>query len=443
MTEIDIPTHWDLMYPTLAAIQQLGGSATKSELEEEVPQVADLSEEQLSVLFPDDSKNAGTSKVLYRMGWALTNLKKINAAENSSRGVWAITPDGTNYLNMPPEEGGNSIRKAVREVYAEERKSKIEWTDTEIDIPTHWDLMYPTLAAIQQLGGSASKSQLEKKVPQVAELSDEQLHVLFPDDSKNAGTSKVFYRMGWARTNLKKINAAENNERSVWSITPEGANYLNLSFEEGAKSLRKAVSEAYAEERKSKIEWTDDEKSNILIITGNYKYKFFNNINDARQFFTEASLQAIVEKGENETVEFKSTLRFNFHTNNFDKKIGAAVIKTIAGFLNTEGGKLLIGIADDGSCIGIKPDNFKSEDKMNLHLVNLVKSKIIPPSMTKIHIDFEDYLDHRIMIVECDSSNEPVYVKEGKEERFYVRMGASTDQLSPSQIPVYTEGRFK
>ena len=126
MTQTDIPTHWDLMYPTLTAIQQLGGSATKSELEEEVPQVADLSEEQLSVLFPDDSKNAGTSKVFYRMGWARTNLKKINAAENSTRGVWSITSEGTDYLKFSHEEGARSLRKAVSKAQAEERKSKNE-----------------------------------------------------------------------------------------------------------------------------------------------------------------------------------------------------------------------------------------------------------------------------------------------------------------------------
>ena len=126
MTEIDIPTHWDLMYPTLVAIQQLGGSATKSELEEEVSQVADLSDEQLSVLFPDGSNNAGTSKILYRLAWARTNLKKINAAENSRRGVWSITSEGTNYLDLSPEEGAKSLRKAVNEAQAEERRSKNE-----------------------------------------------------------------------------------------------------------------------------------------------------------------------------------------------------------------------------------------------------------------------------------------------------------------------------
>lgn len=307
---------------------------------------------------------------------------------------------------------------------------------TEIDIPTHWDLMYPTLAAIQQSGGSASISELETKVPQLAHLSEEQLSVSL-DDSKNAGTSKVFYRMGWARTNLKKINAAENRERGVWSITSEGEKYLDFSPKEGAKYLREAVSQAYAEERKS--------RNNILIIiiTETHEYKIFDNISDARQYFSETGIQAIVNQGENETVEFKSTLRVDLKTKCKDKKIEAAVIKTLAGFLNTEGGTLLIGIGDDGSSIGIQPDNFKSEDDMSLHLVNLVKREMKARTMTNIHTFFEDYLGNRIMRVECDRSNEPVYVKEGNEERFYVRMGASTDHLPPSQIPDYIKTRFE
>ena len=126
MTEINIPSRHDLLYPTLLAIQQLGGSATKSELEEEVPRVANLSDEQLSVLFPDGSAHAGTPKVLYNGHWARTGLKKISAVDNSRHGVWSITSEGTNYLNMPPDEGDNSLKKAVREAYKKERESKSE-----------------------------------------------------------------------------------------------------------------------------------------------------------------------------------------------------------------------------------------------------------------------------------------------------------------------------
>lgn len=194
-----------------------------------------------------------------------------------------------------------------------------------------------------------------------------------------------------------------------------------------------------------------DEGIDVLIVAGSYGYRFFTNTSDFKQYISEeillsnpeTDLDALVARGESGTVEFKSTLRTNLHTGSSDKKIENAVLKTIAGFLNTEGGTLLIGIADDGSSIGIQPDSFLSEDKMNLHLVNLVKSRIAAHAMTKIHIHFEDYHGNRIMKVECDPSRTPVYVNEDSEERFYVRMGASTDHLPPSQIPDYIKTRFE
>lgn len=194
-----------------------------------------------------------------------------------------------------------------------------------------------------------------------------------------------------------------------------------------------------------------EEGIDVLIVAGSYGYRFFTNISDFKQYVneeillsnSETSLQEIVARGESETVEFKSTLRANLHTGDPDKKIENAVLKTLAGFLNSEGGTLLIGIADDGLSIGIQSDNFPSEDKMNLHLVNLVKSRMVAHAMTKIHINFENYHGNRIMKVECDPSHTPVYVKEGNEERFYVRMGASTDHLPPSQIPDYIKTRFE
>ena len=78
--------------------------------------------------------------------------------------------------------------------------------------------------------------------------------------------------------------------------------------------------------------------------------------------------------GESEAVEFKSTLRTNLHTGNKDPRMELAVLKTLAGFLNTNGGTLVIGVSDDGNPVGIQADGFDNEDKMNLHLVNIVKT---------------------------------------------------------------------
>ena len=114
MTDIRIPTRLDLMYPTLVAVRDLGGSATRSELLEKVPEVAGVTDEQLAVVFPEDSRRAGKSKVLYKIPWACTYLKRIDALENSRGGVWSITPKGLHYLDV---DGGEEALKSASKAY--------------------------------------------------------------------------------------------------------------------------------------------------------------------------------------------------------------------------------------------------------------------------------------------------------------------------------------
>ena len=55
-------------------------------------------------------------------------------------------------------------------------------------------------------------------------------------------------------------------------------------------------------------------------------------------------------------VEFKSTARWNLKEECKDKRMEDAVVKTVAGFLNTDGGTLLIGVDDDRQVIGLTHD---------------------------------------------------------------------------------------
>lgn len=150
----------------------------------------------------------------------------------------------------------------------------------------------------------------------------------------------------------------------------------------------------------------------------------------------------LIEEGESDAVEFKSTLRTNLHTEDRDKRMEQAVLKTVAGFLNTNGGTLIVGVADDGTPIGINVDGFPSEDKMNLHLVNLVKERMGPAVMTAMHPHFENYDGRRVLTVRCERSRAPVYVKDERAERFYVRNGPSTVELPASEIVKYIQHRF-
>lgn len=154
-------------------------------------------------------------------------------------------------------------------------------------------------------------------------------------------------------------------------------------------------------------------------------------------------LTALITNGESEAIEFKSTLRINLHTGEPDKRIEQAILKTLAGFLNTSGGILVVGVADDGTPVDIKADKFPNEDKMSLHLVNIVKSRIGAQAMTSMHIHFDDLYSSRVMVIRCKKSPIPVFIKDGEIERFYVRTGPSTTELPASQTQEYIRRRFR
>ena len=63
--------------------------------------------------------------------------------------------------------------------------------------------------------------------------------------------------------------------------------------------------------------------------------------------------------------------------------------------------------------------------------------------MPYVHMRFEDYNGHRVMIVECSKGKAPVFVKDNNTEHFYIRTGPSTTELNASQIHEYIEQRFK
>ena len=157
----------------------------------------------------------------------------------------------------------------------------------------------------------------------------------------------------------------------------------------------------------------------------------------------ELSLADLLGDGETSQVEFKSTLRVNLHTGQKDPRMELAILKTVAGFLNTQGGTLLVGVADNGNPVGIEADGFPNEDKMNLHLIHLLRDRIGADKLMYVHPRFEDHEDERVLAVECWTSKSPVFVKDGNTEHFYIRTGTSTSELTSSQAHDFIKQRFE
>lgn len=153
---------------------------------------------------------------------------------------------------------------------------------------------------------------------------------------------------------------------------------------------------------------------------------------------------ARIERGEGMQVEFKSTLRVNLHTGEKDPRMEHAVLKTIAAFLNSkEGGTLFVGVNDEGDIVGLDADQFPNEDKLLLHLDNLIKKSLGQPVYVCLNIECDEINGGRILAVECKPSDKPVFLKNGDSEEFYIRAGASSPALPPSHAHEYIQQRFK
>lgn len=87
-----------------------------------------------------------------------------------------------------------------------------------IIIPNYATLIEATFSALKILGGSGKNDEINSKVAEILELSNEVQDVPHLNSSS---LSEVNYRCAWARTILKNYGALENSARSVWTIKPE------------------------------------------------------------------------------------------------------------------------------------------------------------------------------------------------------------------------------
>jgi predicted HTH transcriptional regulator len=159
--------------------------------------------------------------------------------------------------------------------------------------------------------------------------------------------------------------------------------------------------------------------------------------------------EELIKRGESKTLEFKSTLRWNLNENRQDDKgVTYAVLKTVAAFLNTEGGDLLIGVADDGSIRGTERDQLDTDDKFMRHLAQVVRNGLGDRASTCIDPKIQIVEGKGVCVVSCQRSPEPVFLKwkgmeAGAEGDFFVRSGPGTVKLPPESAREYIRTRFR
>ena len=153
----------------------------------------------------------------------------------------------------------------------------------------------------------------------------------------------------------------------------------------------------------------------------------------------------LIAAGETDRVEFKSTARYNAHTQAADPRLEHVVLKTIGGFANATGGTLLVGVNDDGELLGLdgdlsvmkKPD----VDRYQLWLTDLLETAIGKPAAAGVSVTFPDVDGSQVCKVDVRPAAAPVFVRPPgtQDQEFWIRIGNSTRLLTGADVIAYTK----
>ncbi len=129
-----------------------------------------------------------------------------------------------------------------------------------------------------------------------------------------------------------------------------------------------------------------------------------------------SELLEIISNGENSGVEFKR-----------DDLRSEQLAKEIVAFANFEGGRILLGVEDDGSVTGIQRDNTQE------WVLNVFRDKV-HPQMIPFYEEIEFEEGKRVAIVTIGRGiSKPYVVRHNNREDTYIRLGDRSELASREQ----------
>jgi hypothetical protein len=166
------------------------------------------------------------------------------------------------------------------------------------------------------------------------------------------------------------------------------------------------------------------------------------------------TLEEALRVGESRTIEFKSTFSWDVRQAKPDEERRLDVLKSIAGFLNTSGGTLFIGVTEDTkppTVCGLEEDlkiTKGNRDQLQRTLRDLITTRIGPEFSPFIKDSLEVANGQLCWIIVVEESTEPAFVRwkprgQQKEEKiFFVREGPKTSDLDNESTWHYIKNKW-
>ena len=157
--------------------------------------------------------------------------------------------------------------------------------------------------------------------------------------------------------------------------------------------------------------------------------------------------EELLSHDESRTVEHKQTARWNAQEKRRDKRMEEVVVKTVAGMLNDQGGTLLIGVANDGTPVGLHADYAQvkppNPDGYINWLDTLFENSIGHAGASRLRIRIDQVNGHDLCRIDVPSSSRPIWVKnKGNDDILYQRRNNSTRQVPPTEVEAFVAERF-
>jgi len=177
--------------------------------------------------------------------------------------------------------------------------------------------------------------------------------------------------------------------------------------------------------------WSSEEKEDTILPDG-----------------TKINVAELIENGENEKVEFKSSLCYDFQKNNKSQDVELAVAKSVAAFLNSNGGYLLIGVKDDKTILGLEEDfsmlKKATTDSFELHFTNIVNKYLGAENRPCVTMRFAEIGGKMVSVVVVPKRGpREAYLTFEGEPFFYIRSGNSSQPLDVKQATTYIQEHWR
>lgn len=158
-------------------------------------------------------------------------------------------------------------------------------------------------------------------------------------------------------------------------------------------------------------------------------------------------ISKLLKQKEGKSLEFKSSLLWDYQQNEINKELKKAVMKNVAAFLNTRGGILLIGVDDNRKVLGLEKD-IQAVPKKNLdsfeNILNTAFNQLLGLEFRQyVDIEFQKQHDKDICCLLVYPSPEPVFMAWNGSEEFYIRTGNSSQPLTIKKALQYIKTRFE